>query len=145
MRLRQWLDEETKKEGYIPSHQACSRGSAETLCVEWRDGTRRAFPWARFSTATLDKTEIVLSFGEHEVVIRGLNLDHLWDHVCDRGLEQVWELPADYVPPPTLKSYRICVLKIDLREVQARNDFAPATSPQSNGKSVQMKIAGMRA
>lgn len=142
MKLRRWLDEEAKKEGYIPCHRTGSRGMAETLSAEWRDGTRWAFPWARFCSARYSPTQVVLSFGDFQLTIHGLNLDHLWDHVCDRSLEEVWELPPDYVPPPTLKSYRICVLKLEAIEIEPHSGLSGESSPaHTSNKARALNLA----
>lgn len=142
MRLRRWLTEEEKKEGYVPSHQTGNRGAAETLSAEWRDGTRWAFPWARFCAARCGVAQVMLSFGDFELTIHGLNVDQLWDSICDRSLEAVWELPADYTPPPTLKSQRICVLKLDLHEPDSRDTAPPAL--RESTRPVQTRLAGIR-
>ena len=140
MKLRRWLDEEAKKEGYIPCHRTGSRSTAETLSAEWRDGTRWAFPWARFCSARYSATEIVLCFGDFQLTIHGLNLDHLWDHVCDRSLEEIWELPPDYVPPPTLKSYRVCVLKLDVQDIEEPRPDAGRPPPRASKHNVQLAM-----
>jgi hypothetical protein len=142
MRLRRWLNEEEKKEGYVPSHQTGNRGSAETLSAEWRDGTRWALPWARFCAARSGVAQVTLSFGDFELTIHGLNVDQLWDSICDRSLEAVWELPADFVPPVTLKKYRVCVLKLDLRESDSRDRTAPAL--REDAKPVQTQLVELR-
>ena len=92
----------------------------------------------------MSEGELVLSFSDYEVVLHGINLSGLWKDLRERRLARVWELPADYVPPPTLSKHRVCICKIELRESQSRDDLAPASFENRNAKPVQMRMTGMR-
>jgi len=41
------------------------------LTLEWRNGKRRALPWARLIDATLEDGELLLSFTGREVTFTG--------------------------------------------------------------------------
>lgn len=144
MSLREFREKEWAAEGYIPSHEI-GGGFMEMLSVTWRNGVRYGFPWARFTECALEENgDLVLSFGEREIVLHGLNLGELWDHLNDRDLAKVWELPADYVPPPTLSKHRVCICKIELRESESQHGASRDIQPHDR-RECQMTIARLRA
>ncbi|HWA85140.1 MAG TPA: hypothetical protein VG710_02860 [Opitutus sp.] len=143
MSLRELREKEWAAEGYTPSHEI-GGGFTEMLSVTWRNGVRCGFPWARFTECTLEENgDLVLSFGEREIVLHGLNLAELWDHLNNHDLAKVWELPADYVPPPTLSKHRVCICKIELRESDVRGEASRDQEPHARRES-QMTMARMR-
>ncbi len=145
MTLREQREKEWAAEGYIPTHEIGSRGFVEMLTVEWRKIIRRGFAWARFTECALEENgNLVLSFGEREVVLHGLNLCELWDNINARDLLKVWELPADYVPPPTLRKHRVCIFKIELRDTAGHCASSPASEPPPRSE-YQMTIPRLRA
>jgi len=144
--LREFMEEKERKEGDVSSHELDFHGNGpEMLSVEWRDGVRRqAFPWSRFSGASMmTEGELVLAFCDHEVVLHGINLGGLWKDIRERRLSRVWELPADYVPPPTLSKHRVCICKIELRESDGRGEASRDQEPHARRES-QMTMARMR-
>jgi hypothetical protein len=144
MTFREEIEKEWAAEGYIPSHETGSRGYVEILTVEWRNGTRHGFPWVRFTECALEENgNLVLSFGEREIVLHGLNLRELWDHLDVRDLLKVRELPADYVPPPTLSPHRVCIFKIELRDTAGHCASSPASEPPKP-REHQMTMARLR-
>lgn len=112
MSLKEEIEKRHAAEGYVPSHASSSH--ARMLTLEWRNGKRRALPWARLIDATLEDGELLLSFVGREVTFYGLNLGGLLEAVVECRLEKVWELPDDYRPPATLT--RPCVNKIEVRD-----------------------------
>jgi hypothetical protein len=145
MTFREEREKEWAAEGFIPSHEIGSRGFVEMLTVERRNGTRRGFSWARFAECGLEENgDLVLFFGEREVVLHGLNLRELWDHINERDLLKVWELPADYVPPATLSKRRVCIFKIELRDTAGHCAASPANEPPKP-REQQMTMARLRA
>jgi hypothetical protein len=145
MTFREELEKEWAAEGYIRCHETGSRGFVEMLTVERRNGTRRGFAWARFAECGLEENgNLVLAFGEREVVLHGLNLVELWDHINERDLLKVRELPADYVPPPTLSPRRVCIFKIELRDTAGHCASSPASEPPKRSEH-QMTIPRLRA
>ena len=112
MTLKESIAKRHAEEGYVPCYTSGSR--AQMLTLEWRSGKRRVLPWARLIDATLEDGELLLSFGEREVIFRGLNLGDLLNFVAERSLEKVWELPSDY--QPSAKLGRPCVNEIEVRD-----------------------------
>jgi hypothetical protein len=84
------------------------------LTLEWRNGKRRALPWARLIDATLEDGELLLSFTGREVTFYGLNLGGPLEAVVECRLEKVWELPVDHRPRADLT--RPCVSEIEVRD-----------------------------
>jgi hypothetical protein len=145
MTFREELEKKWAAEGFIPSHEIGSRSSDEMLTVECRNGTRRGFSWVRFAQCGLEENgDLVLVFGECEVVLHGLNLVELWDNINSRNLIKVWELPAEYVPPATLSKRRVCIFKIELRDTAGHCASSPA-SETPKPREQQMTMARLRA
>lgn len=88
--------------------------------------------------------ELMLSFCDYEVVHHGINLSGLWKDLRARRLSRVWELPADYFPPPTLSKHRVCIYKIELRESDDRSDASCTSEPRVR-QGGQMTMARLRA
>lgn len=145
--LREFMEEKERKEGCTSSHELDFHSNGpEMLSVEWRDGIRRqAFPWSRFSGASMmTEGELVLSFCDYEVVLHGINLGGLWKDLRARRLSRVWELPADYVPPPTLSKHRVCICKIELRESDGHSEASRA-GPLKGRREYQTTMVQLRA
>ncbi len=101
MSLKEEIEKRHAAEGYVPCHEANS--NARMLTLEWRSGKRRGLPWARLIDATPEDGELLLSFGEREVIFHGLNLGDLLNVVAERRLEKVWERPSGSTSPADLK------------------------------------------
>jgi hypothetical protein len=112
MSLKEEIEKRHAAEGYVPCHESGS--NARMLTLEWRNGKRRALPWARLIDATLEDGELLLSFTGREVTFYGLNLGGLLEAVVECRLEKVWELPADFRSRADL--IRPCVRKIEVRD-----------------------------
>ncbi len=131
------MEKEWAAEGYIPSHERTgSRGYVEILTVKgpktWHP---RLFHGCGSRNVRWRKTATwVLSFGGREIVLHGLNLRELWDRLDVRDLLKVRELPADYVPPPTLRPHRVCIFKIELRDTAGHCASSPASEPSKRSE-----------
>lgn len=95
--------------------------NARVLALEWRTGKRRILSWSRFSEATLEDGELLLSFIGREVTIHGLNLAELADAIEESRLAKIWENRADYRPPMNTKY--VSVSAIEIRDSDSEATF----------------------
>ena len=92
------LREQLKSAGPTPRRRSVdpSPGPTPTLLIHTLKGTKWFLPWSRFVSACHEGDELVLVFGEQEVVIRGDRLAQLEPALAHCGLQVLRELPAEY-------------------------------------------------
>ncbi|HVU36233.1 MAG TPA: hypothetical protein VHE61_22540 [Opitutaceae bacterium] len=113
MSLREQFD---AKNAGLPPPCVETDTQTQTIVVYPSADESWVFPWARFGCASLRSQELKMTFGDREIIVRGKNLERVFQHVREFHVEILRTIDEHF--RPLLKESEPAVTSIEVRTVK---------------------------